>query len=205
MSVLLEVEVEHLIDGMPCGMVIKDNIGYNHINNFPKLATLNGALFITNNQLLYTINGFRELSGLVFKVPRKGQVEDLFGGLTIAFNEDLTSITGFQKLTIVDGVLAISQNSALNHINLRSLRNVTGISKIKDNGEKLANFSFESLEPLPFRETGCRIRKSEVPRVNPQGGGPTFLTNLQKDTCKIERGLPILVGTGIIAAMIIIS
>ena len=84
-------------DGRHCGMIIKDNIRYNHINNFPKLATLDGTLSITNYQRLYTINGFGELTGLVSKVPREGQAENLLGGLTITFNEDLTSIKGFQK------------------------------------------------------------------------------------------------------------
>ena len=127
-------------DGRPCGMTIKDNFNYNHVNMFGKLVTLDGTLLIANNRLLYTIDGFGELTSLVSKVPRVGEVEDLFGGLTIAFNQDLKSITGFQNLTTVDGLLTISQNSELNHIDLKSLRNVTGITRITDNGKNLSNF-----------------------------------------------------------------
>ena len=173
-------------DDMACGMIIKDNVGFKHINVFGKLATLNGTLMITNNVLLSTIDGFGELTSLVSKIRRVGEAEDLFGGLTIAFNRELESITGFQKLTTVDGVLTISQNRALNHINLSRLENVTGITRINANGEKLANFSFESLEPLPFREPGCRIRKSEVSLVNSHDGGPILLTKLQKETCRLK-------------------
>ena len=65
--------------------------------------------------------------------------------------------------------------------------------------------SVQSVESLPFREPGCRIRVDEVPFVNSNEGDLVFLTKLQKKMCRIERAVPILVGTGIIAAMIIIS
>ena len=88
------------------------------------------------------------------KIPRVGEDEDLFGGLIIASNKELRCITSFQKLKTVDGALTISQNEELNHINLSTLENLTGITRFNANGEKLADFLFESLEPLLFREPG---------------------------------------------------
>ena len=88
------------------------------------------------------------------KIPRVGEDEDLFGGFIIASNKELRCITSFQKLKTVDGALTISQNEELNHINLSTLENLTGITRFNANGKKLADFLFESLEPLLFREPG---------------------------------------------------
>ena len=186
----------------PCGLTIKGNVGYEAINSFSSLNTLQGSLTITNNTHLATIMGFGALKTIASQVSDQGGAEDLSSGLVVAFNKNLTALD-FEALEVVQGVVIIFGNKQLNHINISHLHNVTELTRIEKNNDEIERFI--SIDPLPFKELGCRHRTNMVPYVASSSGNPVFVTNLVQKECVIEVVVPVLVGMGIMLFMIIVS
>lgn len=88
--------------------------GLLNVNTFGKLASIgqveNRLIYVTDNPKLADFKGFAKLS--------------LCTGVFIARNDGLTSLDGFEKVTLMKGGITVGQNKSL--LNLNGLTNVGG-------------------------------------------------------------------------------
>lgn len=111
----------------------------NNLNGLSILASIGGSLSLYQNNSLLTLEGLDNLNSIggdlsisfnsLSSLTGLDNVTSIGGGLEITYNDYLTSISGLQNLTFVNGLyIDISNNGSL--ISLSGLENLTSINGI---------------------------------------------------------------------------
>lgn len=161
-----QVDSSYCFEAIQGDLIIKDGLDITNLDSLANLLGINGDIYIESNPVLESIDGFNELELLshVMVIKNNISLSSITGfnkaellDLTIAENDSLVELSGFNNLHFVDN-LFIENNNSLTDLNNFGRVGVYEKLVIKNNSSLI---SLDSLHSITFLGGGIDISNNE--------------------------------------------